>query len=141
VPSDPLLVHESDHLHELRAAVSDAWCEAAELVRQHAALASREAADRTAGLPTDAAVLVAGVVCLHAAALALLAAAGLGLYAAGVAPWLASLAVALVTGAAGGGAMLMAKRRFLNRVRPPSETLLAVRETSRWVESMLRGTR
>jgi hypothetical protein len=138
---DPPIVDEAEYLQELRRAVRDAWRDGSELVRQHAELASQEAADRSAGIAGDAAVLVAGVLCLHAAVLALLTAVGFGLYRAGAAPWAASLAVALLTAALGAAALFWAKRRFLRRLRQPSETLLALRETGVWVEEMLGGTR
>jgi hypothetical protein len=134
-------VDDSEHLRELRAAAREAWRDGSELLRLHAELASREMADRTSGVGVDAGAVMAGVVCLHVALLGLLAAAALGLYEAGMAPWLATLSIALLTAAIGGAAIVWAKRRFRRRLSPPSETLLALRETGGWVEALLGGAR
>jgi hypothetical protein len=141
VRAEPEPGGEPEPLHELRAAVGDAWREGAELVRQHAELASREAADRTAGIGVDAAFLVSGLLCLQAALIGMLAAAAFGLYQAGVAPWLASLSPALTLAIVGGAVALWARRRLQRRVVSPSETLLALRETGVWLASLLGGAR
>ena len=123
----------------LRDVVNDAWQDASLLFSQHAALASKEASERTSGLGADAAGLVGGVVLLHAAVLALAVAAGLALHDAGLSSWLASLIVALVLAASGVGAALWAKGRLVDRATRRSETLVALRETHEWLSGVLRG--
>jgi Putative Actinobacterial Holin-X, holin superfamily III len=125
----------------LRDAVSDAWQEASLLFSQHAALASQEAAERTAGLSADMAGFVGGVVLLHAGTLALAAAAGFGLHAAGLAPWLASTIVAVVLAAMGACAVVWAKKRLSRRTTPRSETIVALGESVEWFGGLLRGER
>lgn len=138
---DQVLPLEVDDPRGLRDAVSDVWQDASLLFRQHAALASKEATERTAGVGVDVAGLVGGVVLLHAAALALVAAAGFALHQAGLSAWLACLVVAVVLAASGIGTALWAKGRLVRRATRPSETLVALGETHAWLGALLRGDR
>ena len=130
---------EVDDPRGLRDAVSDVWQDASLLFRQHAALASKEASDRTAGLGVDVAGLVGGVVLLHVAVLGLAAAVGFALHEAGLSAWLASLIVSIGWGAVGIGVAMWAKGRLIGRATRPSETLVALGETHEWMSSLLRG--
>lgn len=125
----------------LRDALADAWHDASALLQQHAALASKEARERTAGLGVDVAGLVGGVVLAHVGVLALAAAAGFGLHAAGLPPWLASLVVGVAL--IGGGLALVSRARacLVARTTRRSETLLALGDTSQWLGELLRGER
>jgi len=139
--TDQALPLDVDDPRGLRDAVSDVWQDASLLFRQHAALASKEASERTSGLGVDVAGLVGGIVLLHAAMFALATAAGFALHAAGLSPWLASLIVAIVLGAGGVGTALWAKSRLVERATRPSETLVALGETHEWLSTLLRGDR
>jgi len=139
--TDQVLPLEVDDPRGLRDAVSDVWQDASLLFRQHAALASKEASERTSGLGVDVAGLVGGVVFLHVAVLGLAASAGFALHETGLSAWLASLIVASGLGAVGMGLAMWAKGRLIDRATRPSETLVALGETHEWMSSLLRGDR
>jgi Putative Actinobacterial Holin-X, holin superfamily III len=125
----------------LGAAISGTWREARTLVDQHLSLASREAAARTAGMGIDVMLMLVAVLCVQGALLSGLAAVGFAVYAAGAAAWLAALIAAALAAAIGIVAALAGRRRFVQRTRPPSPTLLALRETGDWLRDTAESLR
>lgn len=117
----------------LGAAVSGTWREAQTLVAQHLTLASREAAARTTGVGIDVMLMLVAVLCVQGALFSGLAAVGFAVYAGGVAAWLAALVAAALAAVMGIGAALVGRQRFARRTKPPSPTLVALRETGDWL--------
>ena len=125
----------------LRDAVRDIWVDASMLIQQHVALAAKEAGERTSGLSVDLAASVAAMAMLHAGLLAMLASAGFALHAAGLSPWLTMLFVAVLAMTIGLALALWARARLARRTTPRSETVMALRETSEWLEAAFQEDR
>ncbi len=119
--------------------ISDIWHDGSLLFEQHAALAAREAAERTSGLGVDLAASVGAVALLQAGVLALIASAGFALHTAGFSAWQSTLIVAVVAVVTSLSLALWARARLVRRTTARSETLLALRETSDWLGASLRG--
>ncbi len=119
--------------------IGDIWHDGSLLFEQHAALAAKEAAERTSGLGVDLAASIGAVALLQAGVLALLASAGFALHTAGVSAWQSMLIVAVVAVVASLSLALWARARLVRRATARSETVLALRETSDWLGASLRG--
>jgi len=128
-----------DSSRGLRQVVSDIWHDGSLLLEQHAALAGKEAAERTSGLGVDLAAAVGAAALLQAGVLALLASAGFALHAAGFSAWQSTLIVAVLAAATSLCLALWARARLVRRMTARSETVLALRETSDWLGASLRG--
>jgi Putative Actinobacterial Holin-X, holin superfamily III len=120
----------------LGGALRDVWHDTSTLLSQHAEVAAAELSERTSGLAVDAMLLVAGVVVLHAGALAAVAAAAFALHEAGLAPWRATLTAAAAVSALGVGLVWWSRGRLQRRTAGPSDTLLAFKESKQWLTSL-----
>jgi Putative Actinobacterial Holin-X, holin superfamily III len=137
--SDNHVVWPEDPGRGLRQVAADIWRDGSLLFEQHAALAAKEVAERTSGLWLDLAASLGAVALLQAGVLALLASASLALHAAGFAAWQSTLIVAVLAATTSLCLALWARARLVRRTTARSETVLALSETSDWLEASLRG--
>jgi hypothetical protein len=108
------------------------------LIRQEVDLARTEVTAKAASTARDGAFIGVGALLVYAAMLGLMATVILGLIDAGLEPWLSALIVSVMVAAAGGGLIVVGRKRLAQADLAPTRTLETLRDDAELVKERTR---